>query len=136
MAARVRKAQIAERRTKALAMRAAGQKWEDIAQACGYSTRAAACQDIRRLLDERLKEQDDQVDHLRAIEIEKLDAMQRRMEKIIASRDPEIAMKAADRLVKIGERRAKLLGIEAPVKIEQGGTLRYEIAGVDPDAHS
>jgi len=40
---------------------------------------------------------------------------------------------ANDRLLRIQERRAKLLGIEAPTQIVTDATVRYEIVGVDID---
>lgn len=132
MAAIAKRAEIAERRTKAIAMRAAGQRWDDIAETLGYASRGAAHTDVSRALTQRLKEQADQVDHLRAIETEHLDSMRRRMVTILDSADDEGAIKAAAQLVRIGERLAKLQGMDAPVKVESDGTVRYEIVGVDP----
>lgn len=126
---------IAERRNKAIAMRAAGQTWDAIAVALDYGSRGAACQDVARAHDQRIAEQHDGLDHLRDLELEHLDALRRRMVTVAEQADDEMAMKAVDRLVKIGERRAKLQGIDAPVKVDQGGTLRYEIVGVPSDAH-
>ena len=57
-------------------------------------------------------------------------------------RDPETGealiddapvLAANDRLLRIQERRAKLLGIEAPTQIVTDATVRYEIVGVDID---
>lgn len=134
-ASKATRAQVAERRTKAIAMRAAGQSWDSIAKKLGYATRGAACNDVARALDARLKEQADQLDHLRAIELEHLDTLRQRMEKLAKSTDEEIAMKAVDRLIKIGERYSRLQGLDAPVKVDQASTVRYEITGVEPDAH-
>lgn len=47
--------------------------------------------------------------------------------------DDKAVLQAADRLARIGERRAKLLGIEAPQQIVTDATIRYEIVGVNPD---
>ncbi len=48
-------------------------------------------------------------------------------------------LQAIDRLLKIedarrrnGERRAKLTGIEAALKVEHSGGVKYEVVGVDP----
>jgi hypothetical protein len=48
-------------------------------------------------------------------------------------------LQAVDRLLKIedarrrnGERRAKLTGIEAALKVEHSGGVKYEVVGVDP----
>ena len=45
--------------------------------------------------------------------------------------DDAPVLAAVDRLLKIQERRARLLGLDAPTKAEVGGTLSYEIVGVD-----
>lgn len=154
---RATRLRVAERRTKAIQLRAAGTSWETIAGELGYASRGAACNDVARALDQRLKEQNDQTEHLRAIELERLDAVEREVWDVLRRRhvlvsggkvvrddsvddgqpleDDGPTLAAVDRLVKIGERRAKLQGIDAPVKVDQGGTLRYEILGVPPDAH-
>lgn len=48
--------------------------------------------------------------------------------------DDAPVLKAIETLRKLAERRAAMLGLDAPKKIEQGGQVRYEIVGVDPDA--
>ncbi|MBO3751548.1 hypothetical protein J5X84_36210 [Streptosporangiaceae bacterium NEAU-GS5] len=47
--------------------------------------------------------------------------------------DDAPVLQAVDRLLKIQERRAKLLGLDIPVKqqVEVDGGIRYEIVGVD-----
>lgn len=47
--------------------------------------------------------------------------------------DDAPVLQAVDRLLKIQERRAKLLGLDAPAKAEVGGKLSYEIVGVALD---
>jgi len=57
-------------------------------------------------------------------------------------RDPETGealvddapvLAANDRLLRIQERRAKLLGIEAPQQIITDATVRYEVVDIDTD---
>lgn len=48
--------------------------------------------------------------------------------------DDAPVLAAVDRLLKIMERRAKLTGLDAPVKADIGGTLKYEVLGVDLSA--
>lgn len=43
------------------------------------------------------------------------------------------SLQAVDRLLRIQQRRAALLGLDAPQKQEIGGQLRYEVVGVDID---
>lgn len=40
-------------------------------------------------------------------------------------------LKSIDRLIRTAQRRAALLGIDSPTKIEATETVRYEIASVD-----
>jgi hypothetical protein len=49
--------------------------------------------------------------------------------------DDAPVLAAVDRLLKVQERRAKLLGLDVPVKrqVEVDGGLRYEVVGVDLD---
>lgn len=47
--------------------------------------------------------------------------------------DDDPVLRAVDRLIKIQGRRAALLGLDAPQKIEQAGSVTYQITGVDPD---
>jgi hypothetical protein len=113
-------------------MRAAGSTWDTIAAALDYASRGAACTDVARALEQRLKEQGDQVDHLRAIELEHLDMLRRRMMDVIEAGDTDEAIKATGQLVKIGERLARLQGMDAPVRVDQAATVRYEVVGIDP----
>ncbi|HEX7060683.1 MAG TPA: hypothetical protein VF200_01875 [Woeseiaceae bacterium] len=46
-------------------------------------------------------------------------------------RDAGTRLQAIKRLVEVQARAARLLGLDAPEKIEQSGIIRYEIAGVD-----
>lgn len=47
--------------------------------------------------------------------------------------DDAPVLQAVDRLLRIAERRAKLLGLDAPTRAEVGGKLTYEVVGVDLD---
>jgi 5-methylcytosine-specific restriction endonuclease McrA len=47
-ASKVQRAEVAERRAKAVALRAAGATWAEVAAACGHKTPAAAAQDVSR----------------------------------------------------------------------------------------
>lgn len=47
--------------------------------------------------------------------------------------DDAPVLQAIDRLVKISHRRAALLGLDAPVRVEGDSTVRYEIVGVNMD---
>jgi hypothetical protein len=155
---KAQRAQTAERRTKAIAMRIAGAEWQQIADQLGYSSRGAACKDVTRALQARLAEQAASVDMLREVELMRLDALTReawgvmkrphllisggKVVKLVNEAtgeertlsDDKPILEAIDRLVKIAEQRRKLTpGLEVPTKIEADGEVRYEIVGVDLD---
>ncbi len=152
---RVKRAQIAERRRRCVELRIEGKQFTEIADILGYGSRGAACQDFGRALKERLAEQAEAVDQYRELELERLDALQRAAWAVLAKRhvlvqggkvvryadddgaeevpleDDGPTLAAIDRLLKIAERRARLLGLDSPVKIDQGGTVTYVIENVD-----
>lgn len=136
-ASKAQQAITAERRTKALALRVSGANWEDIAAQLGYSDRAAAYKDVERALTQRKREQAAQADLAAALELERLDAMERAAWAVLRRRhitisqgrvmrdecdepieDDAPTLDAIDRLLKIQVRRAKLLGLDAPAKVE------------------
>jgi len=147
-----KRAEVAERRARAIAMRAEGQSWDAVVAELGYSDRGSACKDVARALEARLADQADQADHLRAVELERLEAMERVVWEVLRARhvfvsggkivyegdsplrDSGPVLAAVDRLNRISERRAKLLGLDSPVKVEQGGSVRYVVEGVDMEA--
>lgn len=144
---------ITERRTKAIEMRRVGIPWEKITEECGYSSPSVAAADIYKVLADRTREMGEAVLGLRSIEAEKLDAMERvilnimRKPHILAQQgrvvidpntgqpaeDPGPVFQCIDRLLRIAERRAKLLGIDAPVKAQvevKAVGIDAEIAGI------
>lgn len=97
-------------------------------------------------------------DEWRRIELDKLERSERMLNAIIAKhhyvvktedksvicvRDPEAdgylnddgpALAAFDRLLRVQERRARLLGLDSPVQVAVDATVRYQMNGVDPQA--
>lgn len=140
---------IAERRTKAIEMRRVGIPWERIKDECGYSSAGAAAADIYKVLADRTREMGEATAGLRTIETDKLDAMERvilnimRKPHILAQQgrvvidpntgqpaeDPGPVFQCIDRLLRIAERRAKLLGIDAPVKAQ----VEVKAVGIDAE---
>lgn len=150
---RMKRAEVALRRTQAIEMRARGESWDSIASALGYADRGTACKDVSRALAERLKDQGQAADELREIELEKLDRMERAVVAVLERehvvvqggkvvvdpdsgrlRDDGPVLDAVRTLLRIGERRARLLGLDSPVKVDGTTTVRYEITGVDMEA--
>lgn len=154
---KVKKAQVAARRTEALRLRAQRKTLDEIMAAVpGYSSRAMVSQDITRALQARLAEERQAVDELRQLELEHLDQLAAKAWEILQRphltvshgkviqvttpagekinlRDDGPTLAALDRLVKIHERRAKLLGLDAPARVDTTGIVTFQIEGVDLD---
>lgn len=113
-ASRAKRAEVADRRSKAVALRLAGADYESIARSLGYTTRGAACQDITRALEANLAEQGRSVDVLREAELLRLDLLQVGAWGAATDGDP----KAIEVVLKIVDRRCKLLGLDAPQRHE------------------
>jgi hypothetical protein len=101
-----------QRQADALELRRAGHSYASIARSLSLSkSRAhALVQDAMQYARQQVAVS---VDELRALEVSRLDAM---LQGVWAkARRGE--MKAIDRVLKIGERRARLLGLDAPAKV-------------------
>lgn len=144
----------AERAARAVKLAIAHRTYEEIAQLEGYPTRQAARQAVMRALRKRKAEQDEDADVLVARMVEELEEVAARMRVILDAKgvlvrgdqvvtlegEPVIdhgpAMQAADRLLRVQERLAKLKGLDAPTKIDANMngdmTVRYTYRGVDP----
>lgn len=128
----------AERDAEACRLRVRGFNYADIAQALGYADRSHAKQGVERALRATVAEP---AAHVRQLELDRLDAIVRRAwevadaEHVLISggrvvldpgtgqpmRDHAPVLAAIDRLIRAGERRAKLLGLDAPTRIENIG---------------
>lgn len=108
-----RRVQAAERRVQALALRREGATFTEIGEALGIN-RSAAHKAVSRALDELAQLAEGEVVSLRALELDRLDALQRS----VWTQAMDGALPAVDRVLKIMERRSKLLGLDAPIKQE------------------
>lgn len=106
------KISTAERRRLALELRRSGLSFDRIGQQLGIS-RQAAHSHVTKALEKLAGEIDDRADELRAMELERLDRILLGCYQAAAGGN----LKAIDRVIKISERRAKLLGLDAPSKI-------------------
>ncbi|MFD7867327.1 hypothetical protein [Streptomyces sp. NPDC059783] len=144
---RAKAAEIAERRANLIKLRRAGVPFEDPRiMALGYSSRSAASKDFYRALCERRDEQAAEVSAYRQEENERLDALleaawpQATQTRTVYNKDgeavgEELDMRAVDTVLRLMDRRAKLNGLDMPVKTEvtgaEGGPLAVSTA--DPD---
>lgn len=128
----VRTLATAEREAEAARLRSKGWSYPRIAEELGYKHKADAYNAVKKVLSETVSEAGDEV---RAMELVRLDALYAAATevlernhvtvshgKIVAGADGEPllddapVLQAIDRLLRIQERRARLLGLDAPVK--------------------
>ena len=106
-----RKITAAERRKKALEFRKAGMTYEQIAGQLGVTT-GAAHKSVMTALKEIREKQNEAAEDVLAIELERLDTML--IGILPAARKGNQG--AIDRVLRIMDRRAKYLGLDAPAK--------------------
>lgn len=131
----VRTTDTAERDAQACELRAQGYSYQRIAAALRYTDRSLARRAVERALAATVR---DSADTLREIELQRLDAMWQQAWQVLYEDHPFVSggrivydpatgqplvddgpvLAAIDRLLKISERRAKLLGLDAPTKVE------------------
>jgi hypothetical protein len=115
-----RRIEAVDKQRKAVELRKSGASYERIAEEIGYSSKSGAFKAVAVALLKTLQEP---ADGLRRLEVERLDDI---LEKMWDKRDKPIY---ADRILKVMERRAKLLGLDAPTKIaptDPTGEREYE----------
>ncbi len=124
--------EVRDRESLALRLRREGHDYGDIARQVGWSSESTAREAVQRCLRRRIEPD---VEVLRNIEDEKLVQLERECWAVIRDRhllyqwgrpvrnehgeqmlDPEPKLKAVSALVRIQERRARLFGLDAPVK--------------------
>ena len=112
----------AERARMALDLRKSGASYDAIARQCGYANRSGAYQAIQRELQRTMQQP---ADDLRTLELLRLDDLYRAMAPKALQGDTW----SVDRCLKIMERRAALLGLDAPkpdaATIQQPVMRRY-----------
>ena len=111
-----------------LHLRMAGYSHREIAAQLGIAP-SSAYKRVRHAFDEVNKHNLDTAEQLRALELLRLD------ELLSALWDTAIAgdLKAVDRVLKVMERRAKLLGLDAPVMVETDGVIHIKVIDLTGD---
>ena len=105
-----------ERQKQALALRLAGAPYARIAEQLGYRGTGGAHAAVKAALRKTLQEP---ADEIRTIEEERLNALLLSMWRQAQQGNQG----AVDRCLKIMERRARLLGLDAPTKTDMEGLL-------------
>lgn len=104
--------QIAERRVKAFELRKKGNNYREIARELKVSP-ATIVLDVKAVMKELVKEQQKEAEGYRVLELDRLETLQVKMWEQVEKGDQG----AVDRVLRIMERRARLLGLDAPAKI-------------------
>jgi hypothetical protein len=122
-ASRSKQEQVAARRQRALQLRAAGLTYQAISDELGYPGRGAAAQDVTRALKDRQGLLTAQAAVFVTLELERLDGLERAVQTVLRQASGEgeksLVLRASDRLLRIAERRAALLGLDVRSKAEQ-----------------
>ncbi|MFI9200172.1 hypothetical protein [Streptomyces sp. NPDC053048] len=139
--------EAARRDAEAAELRAKGWHYRRIAEHLGIDVHTAH-QAVQRALKAIVQEPAEEV---RTLELERLDRLYERAVEVLERRHVTVSqgkiiyeggepladdgpvLQAIDRLLRIQERRAKLLGLDAATKTQVSGGVRYEIVGVDMD---
>lgn len=139
--------ETAERDAEAARLRRRGYSYARIAAELGVS-RSSAHEAVQRALRAIVEEPAQDV---RQLELDRLDEMWQAVVKVLEARhvtvsngkvvtldgspveDDAPVLNAVDRLLRIQERRSKLLGLDAEKKINLSGGVKYEVVGIDPE---
>ena len=103
-----------DRKLQALELRKAAATYQQIADQLGYRSASGAFNAVKAALKATLREP---ADELRELEAARLDAMLLPLWRRVQSGDE----RAVDRVLRIMERRARLLGLDAPTRGELSG---------------
>lgn len=114
--------EAAEKRRKALSLRAQGKTYQQIADEVGWSNRTLACRYVQRELKDVPKEE---ATHLRQLEMERLDALTNAVWPLAMTGDT----RSIETCLKLMERRAKMIGLDSPSKISHGAEEGMSMIG-------
>lgn len=116
----VRRLSAVERQLQALDLRKTGASYPQIARALGYKSPSGAFQAVNAALERVVREPAEEV---RALELERLDRLQFAAWPAASQGD----VKAIDAILRIMKRRAELLGLDAPTRINVTSTIEAEV---------
>lgn len=121
---------VLNKQLQALELRKAGVSYQKIAETLGYAHASGAHQAVESALKRTLQ---DPADEVRKLEIERLDAMLMALWPNVKNGQ----YKANEVAIRLMERRAKLLGLDAPTKqqVELSGGMEIvkKTIGIDTD---
>jgi len=109
----VRRLTAREREKRAVELRKEGYTYQEIADELGYKSPASSRSALLRAMERMLPIEE--AEEVRAIEAARLDAMTQRLWAKFKQKG-KVNLGIIDRLLRVMERRARLLGIDAPVR--------------------
>ena len=110
-----------QRRQEATRLRMAGLSFREIAQRVGVTPRRAWVM-VQESLSEMRRDIEGNVAELRAMELARLDVAQAALwKRVLAGEDGAVSS-----LIRIMDRRAKLLGLDAPQQVAQTLSIEYD----------
>jgi predicted transcriptional regulator len=122
----VRRIRTTEKTLKALELRKRGMNYTQIGKKLGCA-RSTACRYVLSELENLADKCREEAVHVRDLELQRLDALY-----LVAYAEVEDGnIPAIDRCLRIMERRAKLLGLDAAEKVEHSGDLVINLRSVD-----
>jgi len=105
---------VREKGRQAVSLRMAGATIKQIADRLGYASESGAYKALMRELAETTQEMSESTEAVRQLELQRLDTMQFSVWNLVRSGDQQ----AINTALRIAERRASLLGLDAPKQIE------------------
>lgn len=116
----------AERARQMLAAKAAGMSWSEVATEFGYSNRQNAIRAVRRHMERHVA---DGIEQYREVENVKLDGLEAELASIVYDENvpPMVRIRAIAEARQLSGRRARLNGLDAPIKVDLSVGVRAEL---------
>ncbi len=140
---RTDKATMEQRKASALDLLAHGHTYDQIAKTLGYKSKASAYNLVQQALEEHVKQNVEAIQEIRARELLQLQALEHKLLPtvldadftLLHGRDLFPVLETVDRIVKIKERRAKMLGLDeqADMQLGSNGNIQVIIDGTVVD---
>ncbi len=127
-----------EKALEILRLRREGKSFRAIGKAVGLDHKLA-WKIHQKYLEQVRQVTEQQAEDIRDLELIRLDRALETVTTILESQyqEPDVRLRAVDRLVKISERRTKLRGVDAPEKVEvsgpDGAAIALEVDRMSPD---
>ena len=124
----VRRIRTTEKTLKALELRKRGMNYTQIGEELGCA-RSTACRYVLSELENLAEKCREEAVHVRDLELQRLDALYLKAWEAVEGGD----LSAIDRCLRVQERRAKLLGLDAAQKVDVQGLVDIHFDKEDED---